>query len=120
MAFDYITGTGEFNLSGVTAGADVTSPRDDNAWGAPAMETNTPTGNGTGVYVDSSWATALMGGLNKAVDYAIQRDAFQMRAQVPFGQVQGSTSQQVQVQRKQTNFMFLALCGVGIYLVAKS
>lgn len=108
---------GLFDLDEITAGVNVTSPRADNSWGAPAMETHTPTGNGSGVFMDSSWQQTIFGGLSKVVDYAIQRDAIKMQMNQPY--YQPATQQQVQVQGKQTNFLFLALCGLGIYLVAK-
>jgi len=114
---DYFTTMGSFNLDAFLEGSDTTSPLDDNAWGDTAMETSTPTGNGSGAFLDSGWQNQIFGGLSKVVDYAIQRDAVKMQAKLP--QVyQPATAQQVQVQGKQTNFMFLALCGLGIYLVA--
>ena len=85
---------------------------DDVSEGAPAMETSTPTGNGTGQF---NWQGLLGGSLQAGLNYAIQRDQIKMGMAAPMGQP--TTHQQVQVQAKQTNFLFLLGCGVVAYLV---
>ena len=122
MPWDYTTGTGSFDggfdLGAITGGADAESPLGDVSNGAPSMQTYTPTGTGSGVFVDTSWQNQMFGGLSKVVDYAIKRDARTMDRLGPNSQ--GATGQQqMQVQRKQTNTMFLLLCGVGLFLALK-
>lgn len=123
MAWDYTTGTGTFDggfdLAAITGGADAASPLSDVSNGAEPMQSYTPTGNGSGVFIDTSLQNQIFGGLSKVMDYAMQRDAYQMRANLPLG-VNGATGQQLQVQRKQTNGMFLMLCGVGLFLALKA
>lgn len=123
MAWDYTTGTGTFDggfdLAAITGGADAASPLTDVSNGGEPMQTYTATGNGSGVFIDSSLQNQIFGGLSKVLDYAIKRDAYQMGMQMPVGQG-GSTGQQLMVQRKQTNGMFLLLCGVGLFMVLKA
>ncbi len=119
MDQDYLRSISTFNLDDYTAGADAASPLTDVSYSDEPMQTYTPTGNGSGVFLDSSLQNTILGGLSKVVDYAIKRDAYNMGMQMPVG-VGGATGQQLQVQRKQTNGLFLLLCGLGVYLVVKA
>jgi len=107
-----------FDLSQLTSDALNTSPLGDVSDGAENMQSYTATGNGTGVFLDTSAQNSIFGGLSKVLDYALQRDAYKMGMT---SSVNGrpSTQQQVLVQGKQTNVMFLALCGLGIYLLVR-
>lgn len=122
MAWDYTTGTGTFDggfdLGAITGGADASSPLSDVSNGAEPMQSYTATGNGSGVFLDTSMQNTILGGLSKVVDYAIRRDAYSMGMAMPAGQA--STGQQLIVQRKQTNGMFLLLIGLGAFLVLKA
>lgn len=119
MNQDYLASISQFDLSDITSGADNPAPLGDVSNGWTSMDTSTPTGNGSGVFVDTSWQNQIFGGLSKVVDYAIKRDAYTMGMSMPVGQG-GSTGQQLLVQRKQTNGLFLLLAGVGLFLVLKS
>jgi len=106
----------DFNLDNVTWGADAGSPLSDVSYGSPAMESYTPTGTGSGTFIDSGWQQAIVGGLQTALNYAIVRDSY--KNGVPLaGQ---ATQQQVVVQRQQTNGIFLLVCGLAAILVLKS
>jgi hypothetical protein len=113
---DYLASLSQFNLDDYTAGADNASPLSDVSNGDSPMQTYTPTGNGTGVFLDTGWQNAIFGGLSKVVDYAIKKDAYNMG--IPLNNA-AVTSQQALVQRNQSNGLFLLLCGVGVYLVLK-
>lgn len=102
---DYYASISEFDI-------DSYPVKDDVSEGWPAMETSTPTGTGTGQF---NWEGLLGNSLAAGLQYAIQRDQFQMGMAAPMGQP--TTQQQVQVQAKQTNFLFLLGCGVVAYLV---
>ena len=107
-----------FNLESLMGGADQATPLPDVSMGGEDMQTSTPTGNGTGVFVDSTMQQSIFGGLSKVLDYALQRDAYKMNVQRNL-QYQPAVQQQVQVQAKQTNFLFLAGCAVVVYLLVK-
>lgn len=116
---DYLQSISTFNLDDYTAGADAASPLPDVSNGWAPMTTSTPTGNGSGQFLDTSTQNLIFGGLKSVLDYAIKRDQYQMGMALPG--MQATTSQQVlQQQGKQTNFLFLALCGLGIFLVARA
>lgn len=108
----------DYDLGKLTYGADRPTPLGDVSMGEPAMTTNTATGNGTGVFQAYDWGTAIGGGLSKVLDYAIRRDEIKLGIAAPLGQP--TTSQQVQVQGKQTNVIFLLLLALGVYVVVKS
>jgi hypothetical protein len=119
MSVDYLSSISDFNLDDYTAGADVSSPLPDVSNGWAPMTTSTPTGNGSGQFLDTSMQNAIFGGLSKVLDYAIKRDQYNMGMALPG--MQATNSQQVlAVQKKQTNFLFLAMCGLGIFLVARA
>lgn len=105
-----------YAIDDYSAGADITSPLTDVSNGAQDMQTYTATGNGSGVFIDSGWQNAIMGGLQTALNYAIKRDSYQQG--IP--QAGAATAQQVVVQQKQTNVIFIGLCVLGAVLVLKS
>jgi hypothetical protein len=113
---DYLSSMSQFNLDDYTAGADNASPLSDVSNGDAPMQSYTATGNGTGAFLDTSAQNAIFGGLSRVLDYALRRDAYQMG--MPLNNA-AATQQQVQIQRKQSNGMFLLLCGVGVYLAVK-
>ena len=113
---DYLATMSPFNLDDITAGADDASPLGDVSQSSMPMQTYTNTGNGSGVFIDTSWQQSIFGGLSKVVDYAIKRDAYSMGMSVQAGQA-GTTGQQLIVQKKQTNGMFLLLLAVGAFVV---
>lgn len=105
-----------FDLSDYTAGADAAAPLADVSNSSPAMSTYTTTGTGSGVFVDSGWQNALLGGLTTALNYAIKRDAYD-HGMIPAAGA--ATAQQVVVQQKQTNGLFLLLLVIGAVVVLK-
>jgi len=111
-------GSNNFRLDSILGGADETVPLPDVSMGGEDMQPSTPTGNGSGVFVDSTMQQNIFGGLSKVLDYALQRDAYKMNMQRNL-QYQPAVQQQVQVQGRQTNFLFLAACAVGVYLLVR-
>ena len=107
----------DFNLDNVTWGADAASPLSDVSYGSQPMESYTPTGTGSGTFISADWQQGILGGLQTALNYAITRDAY--KNGLPINGVAAATQQQVVVQQKQTNGMFLLLCAVGLVLVLK-
>jgi ribosomal protein L12E/L44/L45/RPP1/RPP2 len=86
------------------------------------MTTSTPTGNGTGVFMDNSWQSALFSGLDKALNYALLRDQQKMTAVAynPVAQAQAA-SQQAAIMQQSRNANLLVLLAVGglVFLIAK-
>lgn len=105
---------GAFNLNELLYGSDKPVPRDDVSYGSEPMETSTPTGNGTGQF---NWENLIGKTLETGLQYAIVRDQQKMGNFAPLGQP--TTQQQVQVQGRQNNFLFFALCGLGVYLLVR-
>lgn len=70
MGFDIGSGFGGIDLSDLMSGSDNAVLPDVSYGGADEQPSN-PAGNGTG-----QW---LMGAFDKAINYALQRDAMQMR-----------------------------------------
>jgi hypothetical protein len=112
-------GSNNFNLESLMGGADEATPLPDVSMGGEDMQPSTPTGNGSGVFVDSTMQQNIFGGLSKVLDYALQRDAYKMNMQRNLQYQQPVMQQQVQAQGRQTNFLFLAACAVGIFLLVK-
>jgi len=116
--FDYSSMENMWDLSQLTSDALAVSPLGDVSNGAENMQSYTPTGNGSGVFLDTTSQNQIFGGLGKVLDYALQRDAYKIGMASPLNG-RPTTQQQVQIQQKQGNFLFLALCGIGIYLMVK-
>ena len=90
----------------------------DVAWGAPAMETSTATGNGFGDFFDSKGGAALLGGLSTALNYAMFRD--QQKYTAVANAPQQAVQQQVAVQQVRNNNLLLwAAIGAGLILLIK-
>ena len=90
----------------------------DVAWGAPAMETNTATGNGFGNFFDSKAGGFVLGAATTALNYAMFRDQqkYTQVANAP----QQAVQQQVAVQQVRTNNLLLwAAIGAGLILLIK-
>jgi hypothetical protein len=73
MEFDFGSGFGDIDLSTIADGSTDGVPLDVSN-GAPDMQPSTPTGNGSGVFLDSTSQNRIFGGLEKVLDYALQRD----------------------------------------------
>lgn len=90
----------------------------DVAWGAPAMETSTATGNGFGDFFDSKAGGALLGGLQTALNYAMFRD--QQKYTAVANAPKQAVQQQVAVQQVRNNNLLLwAAIGAGLILLIK-
>lgn len=86
--------------------------------GAPAMQTSTPTGAGSGVFVDQSTQNQIFGTLNNVLNYALKRDQMKMTAvaQAPMQQAQA----QVQYQQVKNNNLLLWLAiGAGVIMLVR-
>lgn len=81
MASDYLSSISNFDLESLMYGSDRPAPLPDVSWSSPAMESSTPTGTGSGVFMDSSLQNALLGGLDKALNWAIARDTAKINQQ---------------------------------------
>jgi hypothetical protein len=101
--------------AGYTGGGGEVVP--DNAYGAPAMTTWTPTGNGTGQYVTPGLGNWLGNTLDKALNYAIIRDQMQM-AQVSSAPIRAVQTQAAQARATDSRVLFyLLLAAAAIYVV---
>ena len=90
----------------------------DVAWGAPAMETSTASGNGFGDFFDSKAGNFVLGGLSAALNYAMFRD--QQKYTAVANAPQQAVQQQVAVQQVRNNNLLLwAAIGAGLILLIK-
>lgn len=117
MAWDYQTNTGSFDLGELTNGADIESPLRDVSGGADDMQPSTPTGNGSGVFVDTQTQNAMFASLSQVLDYALKRDQQKMAGNQMTMQ-SGATQQQQQQLKKNRQFMWLMVLGGGAFLLA--
>lgn len=109
--FDFGSGLSDITSSDITAGSDQ-AVLPDVAYGGPAEQPTDPTGNGFG-----QWLT---GSLDKALNYALQRDKMEMQydyaTRVPVVQQQ----QRQMVQRSNNSqLLFFGAVGLVLYLVVK-
>ncbi len=114
--FENEYGGGDSDWSSVLGYAATVPP--DVSYGSPAMETSTPTGNGSGVFVDQNTQNQIFGTLNNVLAYALKRDQMKMTAvaQAPMQQAQA----QVQYQQVKNNNLLLWLAiGAGVILLVR-
>lgn len=117
---------GDFSLNEITYGADTASPLPDVSWSSPAMESSTPTGTGSGVFMDSSLQNALLGGLDKALNWAIARDTAKINQQTQnqlAGTQAGSVNTMLAYQAQQSaanrKLMLMGAAVVALFLVMR-
>jgi hypothetical protein len=77
---------GLFDLSDIGFGWDGASygVLPDVSMSEPAQQSTTPTGNGTGYYVENGWLNAITGTVQTALNYAIVRDQQQIAQKTGF------------------------------------
>ena len=117
---------GDFNLNDVTYGADVSSPLPDVSWSSPAMESSTPTGTGSGQFIDTSTQNALLGGLNNVLNWAIQRDALKIQqdtkmqlAGTQYATTNNALGYQAQQSAANRKLLMIGLAVAGLFLVMR-
>lgn len=117
---------GDFNLNDVTYGADVSSPLPDVSWSSPAMESSTPTGTGSGQFIDTSTQNALLGGLNNVLNWAIQRDALKIQqdtktqlAGTQYASTNNALNYQAQQSAANRKLLMIGLAVAGLFLVMR-
>lgn len=86
----------------------------DNSYGAADMTTSTPTGGGSGVFMDTGWQNGLFGMLQQGLNYALLRDQQKMTAVAynPVAQAQ-QAAQQSAIMQQSRNANLLVLLAVG-------
>lgn len=100
--------------SGLMDGAEVDPPLPDVSNGAPDQQPSTPTGTGTGYWVDPSQESAMWGTVQKALQYAINRDQISMAAKTGLQtSAAGAVVPTAQAAQKIQNQQFLLLLGIG-------
>jgi hypothetical protein len=121
--FSFDTGFGDVDPYTSFGAGSYTGVYTDVSNSAPAEQPYTPTGNGSGVYVDSSSLGGFWGALEKGLNYAILRDQQKMTAvygptMYPAGQAQtAAVSLQASSNNKLLTLMMLA--GAAYLLVRK-
>jgi len=117
---------GDFNLNDVTYGADVSSPLPDVSWSSPDMESSTPTGTGSGQFIDTATQNALLGGLDKVLNWAIQRDTAKIQQDTAYqlaGTQYAGTNNALNYQAQQSaanrKLIVIGLAVAGLFLVMR-
>lgn len=117
---------GDFNLSDVTYGADVSSPLPDVSWSSPDMQPYTPTGNGSGQFIDTATQNGIFGLIDRAMNYAIQRDTAKIQQDTAFqlaGTQYASTNNALSYQAQQSaanrKLLVIGLAVAGLFLVMR-
>lgn len=126
MAFDYYSTISPFNLDAVMEGSDRPAPLPDVSWASQPMESYTPTGNGSGQFIDTATQNGIFGTLDKVLNWAIQKDSakIQQDTQLQLADRQGNSvntmlgyqAQQAQANRK---LMLMGLMAAGLFLVMR-
>ncbi len=80
------------------------------------METSTPTGSGSGYFIDQNTQNQIFGTLNNVLNYALKRDQMKMTAvaQAPMQQAQAQVQYQ---QAKNNNLLLWAAVGAAVLYV---
>jgi hypothetical protein len=78
--FSYDTGFGDADPYGVLGTGSYAPVLTDVSNGSPPQQPSTPTGNGTGVFIDSGQQNGMFNLLGQALNYAITRDQQKMTA----------------------------------------
>jgi len=124
MAFDYFGSIS--NLDSLMYGADTASPLQDVSWSSPDMQPYTPTGNGSGQFLDTATQNALFGGLDKVLNWAIQRDAAKIQQDTTYqlaGTQYASTNNALNYQAQQSaanrKLLVIGMAVAGLFLVMR-
>jgi hypothetical protein len=115
MAFNYATG--QYDADGVDLSNTTTDSvgyvQSDVSQGAPSMSPSTPTGNGSGYYIDPNAQAAIFDTLKTGVNYAMQRDAQNQMYNRANIQTQ-ATAVQVSQQKQKNSSLFLLIGGAWL------
>jgi hypothetical protein len=104
--------TGSVDLSGSTTDGSF-NVLPDVSMGAPDMSPSTPTGNGTGYFIDPAVQSQGFDLLKTGLNYALQRDALQMRnSYMPTYQQRATIGLQQQAMQNRSGMLLL----VGVVL----
>lgn len=108
-----VTGMGD-----ITLGADDASPLPDVSNGAQDMQPETPTGNGSGLFIDGAAVNKTLG---QVLNYAILRDQLQMSRQPTAMQMGALQTQalQARTQSRNSTLLLLLAVGAGVILLAR-
>lgn len=119
MAFNFITGQYDADgpdLSG-TYTDNVGYVQPDVSQGAPAMQPTTPTGNGSGYFIDQAAQSTIFDTLKLGLNYAMQRDQQTMQYDLMTTKTQGQAMQVQQVQQNNTGLFLLLGGGVVLFML---
>lgn len=97
-------------------GASYSVPLPDNYYGSSSQQPTTPTGTGTGYYVDNTMWSSLSGALDKALNYALIRDQQKFAAEHGYSATPTpyTPTPQAAAQAANSRLLLLGLIGVGI------
>ena len=126
MATDYLSSISNFDLDGLMYGSDRPAPLPDVSWSSPPMESYTPTGTGSGQFIDTTTQNALLGGLDKVLNWAIQRDTAKIQQDTAYqlaGTQYASTNNALGYQAQQSaanrKLIVIGLAVAGLFLVMR-
>lgn len=118
---DWLSATSTIDLDAIMKGSDSPAPLTDVSWSSPAMESYTPTGTGSGQFIDTQTQNTLLGGLTSVLNYALQRDAIKIQAstqQQLAGNQVGYANSALAYQAQQSNSnRTLIMLGLGVAAV---
>ncbi|MES2367202.1 MAG: hypothetical protein V4563_15095 [Pseudomonadota bacterium] len=104
---------------GLMDGSTGEAPYGDVSNGGPDEQPMTPTGNGTGYYIDPTQNSAMWGTLQQALNYAIQRDQQTMaQAHAVANNVIVPTQAQATITANRQMVKYLAI-GAAIYFLMR-
>jgi hypothetical protein len=87
--------------------------------GAPDQSPSTPTGNGSGYFIDTTTQNQIFGTIQKGLDYVLRRDQESMNTQAINAQAQRANAA-VAVQKQQNSRTFLLIAGAAVlFMVLK-
>jgi hypothetical protein len=97
-------------------GASYDVPVPDNYYGSSAQQPTTPTGTGTGYYVDNTASSAMWGALDKALNYVLVRDQQKFAAEHGYSATPTpyTPTPQAAAQAANSRLLLLGVIGVGI------
>jgi hypothetical protein len=117
MDFGLGSGFDGVDLSTITNGADMSTPLGDVSNGADPMQSSTPTGTGSGVFLDTNTQNAIFGSLNNVLNYALYRDSVQMQRN-PTALQTGTLALQQQ-KAKSSNLLIWIAAGVLLFMAVE-
>lgn len=113
--FSFDTGFGDVDPYSTFGAGGYANVSTDVSMGAPDEQPYTPTGNGTGVFLDSGTQNGIFTTLDKVLNYALYRDQQKMTAvQFPAQQQQ---TQMAAARANDSRLLTFAMIGAGIYLL---